>query len=185
MRFKKQQALVGFQKGHIPHNKGLKTGLASPSPATRYTRLTEQQYIMAEGMLKKQSQRNPDILSEYRTTMLLRPRREESKLQKEARTATIQHPEKDTYRLWHPAKTEKMFNDAVKQQRAYKPKCSGDLLIDEDGEVKRGLVWKEILKCNKCTYVSSATNVHTFHILTNYIRRLNQSGVVRSKRQRI
>ena len=108
---------------------------------------------MAGGMLKKQSQRNPDILSEYRTTMLLRPRREESKLQKEARTATIQHPKKDTYRLWHPAKTE-MFNDAVKQHRAFKPKCSGDLLIDEDGEVKRGLVWKERLKCNKCTYVS-------------------------------
>ena len=47
-----------------------------------------------------------------------------------------------------------MFNDAVKQHRAFKPKCSGDLLIDEDGEVKRGLVWKGRLKCNKCTYIS-------------------------------
>ena len=160
MRFKKQQALVGFQKGNSPHNKGVKTGPASPTQATRYMRLTEQQYTMADGMLKKQSQKNPDILSEYRTTMLLRPRREESKLQKEARTAKIQDPEKDTYRLWHPYETEKMFNNAVKQHRALKPKCSGDLVIDQDGEVKRGLVWKERLKCDKCNYVSDTHKLY-------------------------
>ena len=40
------------------------------------------------------------------------------------------------------------------QHRQLSPECAGDLVIDVEAEVQRGLAWQERLKCPKCTYLS-------------------------------
>ena len=60
----------------------------------------------------------------------------------------------DSYRIWHAKKTQQMFAECYRKHKNEFPACDGSLELDVDGEEKRGLAWRERLKCLKGTYLS-------------------------------
>ena len=57
-------------------------------------------------------------------------------------------------KLFHPKKLEKLFNTAFIEHMQSVPGCAGPLLLDETHELKKGLCYKERIKCEKCAFTS-------------------------------
>ena len=146
----------GFQKGGIPHNKGVRyEAVTPPHVENRYLRLTHEQYEMAAS--GRIYEREAPTTNEHAVThtMLLRPRGERARtLVTDTQDAINQDAEMDTYRIWHPKLTANLWNSAIDGHRLFKKTCRGSLLWDAAGEQKWGLAWRERLKCDTCDYTS-------------------------------
>ena len=92
---------------------------------------------------------------------LLRPLPPRPTLLGNAQVPDKENPEMDTYRLFHPGKTADLWNEAIKNHVKLYPECSGKLMWDESGDIQRGLAWRELLKCDKCSFVSKRHNLYT------------------------
>ena len=67
----------------------------------------------------------------------------------------------ETNRIFHPGKVQELCNSAFRCHSIHKPACQGELHWDDDGEIQRGLGWRERLKCSICDYVSSRHNLYS------------------------
>ena len=63
-------------------------------------------------------------------------------------------PQMECMRLFHPKKLENLYNNAFHDHLKSSPKCDGHLILDETAELKKGLCYKERLKCTTCTFTS-------------------------------
>ena len=138
---------IGFKMGYVPHNAGVQLGdthQETKSPKPQYIRLPQDQYEM---VYREPSELVREQQAKAHPPMLLRPRkRRETELDR-AQVPENVHAEMDTYRLLNPQKTSNLWNEAIREHRTYHPQCTGSLIFDESAEVKRGLAWKERLKC--------------------------------------
>lgn len=58
------------------------------------------------------------------------------------------------YKIIHPQKMQKMWQEAIRGHSNKNPECAGELELDERGEVRYGVCWQERIKCSDCDYVS-------------------------------
>lgn len=54
-----------------------------------------------------------------------------------------------------------MWNTSFREHLSEKPNCRGNLLWDDSKEEQRGFVWRAILFCDKCNYISKKFNLYT------------------------
>lgn len=63
-------------------------------------------------------------------------------------------PDNATNRVVNVKKNAEMWNAVFREHQDKHPVCNGFLSWDSTGEEKRGLVWLERAKCNRCNYLS-------------------------------
>ena len=151
-----------FKRGNIPHNKGItQVNKDEFVQDTHWVRLPRDMYEDA-------SQWSPDgsvlqlgdAYGQPSSHRLLRP-------SKGIKTITDDHAEclkqeeadLSTYRLLHLLKTQQLWIEAM-EEHFPPPECQGRLIWDIRGEVKRGLCWRERLKCTCGNYTSKRRNLY-------------------------
>jgi len=161
-RKKVKAVTTKFKRGHVPYNKG-KAHVNNDEIAkdTHWVRLPRDMYDDA-------SQWSPDgsvlqlgdAYGQPSSHRLLRP-------SKGIKTITDDHVEclnpeiadLSTYRLLHMLKTQQLWIEAM-EEHFPPPECQGRLIWDIRGEVKRGLCWRERLKCTCGNYTSKRHNLY-------------------------
>ena len=116
----------GFQKGGIPHNKGVRHEAVTPPPTCgdRYLRLTHEQYEMAASGHIYEREAPPTNEHAISHTMLLRPRVERVRtLPTDTEDAINHEAEMDTYRIWHPMLTADLGNSTIDGHCLFKKTC--------------------------------------------------------------
>ena len=63
-------------------------------------------------------------------------------------------PDNSTNRVVNVKKNADMWNAVFREHLTEYPNCKGFLSWDPTGEEKRGLVWLERAKCDRCNYIS-------------------------------
>ena len=168
---KRQNQANGFKSGHIKYHEVCQkpspasfSGPENTSPAPgMYKRMEMEDFHDnvhdRDGMMFKTDPDNQPLID----IRILRPRpafsvyadpRVQACLEKSSR------PDMETMRLFHPKKLENLFNQAYQQHRETSPGCLGDLLMDECAEIKKGLCYKERLKCSVCGFTSKRVSLY-------------------------
>lgn len=155
-RSKKVRKLIeiGFKKGHIPHNKGNKIEKVEFSCKT-YIRPNKDVFEAiavdgSDGTMQVKDNEGQEVNMGY-----LRPIAKLSSVLEEYQIPDISNAEFETNRIFHCRKLQHLWNSAFKGHCKFDPDCNGELKWDSDGEIQRGLAWRERLNCSKCEYVSA------------------------------
>ena len=141
---------TSFQRGHIPHNKGCKvTTEPTTNTPERWTRLPRE----LQENLNERLQQEPGLEAEV-NVKLLRPAPPSTTYLDWYASPKHDRPNMDSYRILHAERTEKLWNDSMREHLLHKPDCTGQLIFDAEKEKKVGLAWQESLKCTVCDYIS-------------------------------
>ena len=157
MKGDKKRKKTCFKKGYSPHNKGKVTESRqnTVTPIVKWKRLP---HNISQCALRR-AEKEPSTSSCF--VRYLRPKVPGTYTYADKyKKAVIARPESDSYRIFHPAMTEKLWNTAVSEHRQLHPLCKGMLIFDNRKEMKVGLAWKESLKCTTCSYTSASHKLY-------------------------
>lgn len=145
----------GFKPGHQCHYRVEE--LQSYTRANPVKRMSHDDFLdnihERDGMITENDPDNQPVLGER----ILRPQ-PEVPLEEDARikacVVTTDRAGMEDMKLFHPKKLEELFNGSFRSHKLRSPGCIGNLLFNEEAEIKKGLCFKEQLKCSLCTFVS-------------------------------
>ena len=149
-----------FKPGCVPHNKGVRTTGVEFQPP-EYMRLNRDVQEMVDSRVTMSTSADAICSNTGPLRMLLRPRLARSTMLQDAQQSNADCPEELSYRLLHAEKTAELWNEAIFGHRQSNPDCNGKLKWHLEGEIQRGLCWREQLSCDKCAYVSQRKNLYT------------------------
>ena len=153
-----------FKPGCVPHNKGVNLKNLSPEvefqPPT-YVRLNRDVQEMVDSRVTVSTSIDAASPNTGSARMLLRPLPARPTMLQNAQQATVKCPEEHSYRLLHAGKTAELWNIAIYGHKMSSPDCNGQLGWHKQGEIQRGLCWREQLSCDSCDYVSERRNLYT------------------------
>ena len=152
---------IGFQKGVPGVNRGQKHGFSVEKVQTKYVRCTQDAF---EARVNRHLGIFTflDVDGSETNVRPLRPSGKVAGIIDEFRVArnNTYHPNSYTNKLYCPAKVQLMFNSEIKIHAQLNINCNGILVFDSASSQKWGLVWRERLKCEKCTYIGIYYNLY-------------------------
>ena len=145
---------IGYKKGYIPHNKGIQIERMDFEWKNYFRPDRELLNSISEpdddGLIQVQDTVGQDVNVSFLRPLSTPPSVLESHQIRESPGAEF-----ETNRIFHPGKVQELCNSAFRCHSIHKPACQGELHWDADGEIQRGLGWRERLKCSICDYVLS------------------------------
>lgn len=147
-----------FKAGHERHAPFSKNRQPETSMSVWRPRLSEEEFDrVAKPSPCGQMYTVTDAEGRYGDANLLRPRRVQ------AATRTAQYLKREgthgEMRLVQRDKISNMWNETGREHAEYEYKCSNPQ-FDIKKEVKKGLCWKQQLKCNNCSFVGKMHNLY-------------------------
>jgi hypothetical protein len=162
---RRQNKKNGFQTGHaFLANKDATLEKIPANCPLQVKRLERSEFLdntHQDGeMIVEKDPENQPILN----LKVLRPRAgytlEENVQLQSVSVTTVERAEMELMKLFHPKKLEYLWNTSFRHHLKMSPGCDGWLLFDEKAEIKKGLCFKEQLKCSKCTFRSERVSLY-------------------------
>ena len=152
---------IGYKKGYIPNNKGIQIERMDFERKNYFRPDHELLNSISEpdddGLVQVQDTVGQDV----NVGLDLRPLSTPPSVLESHQIRESPGAEFETNRIFHPGKVQELCNSAFRCHSIHKPACQGELHWDDDGEIQRGLGWRERLKCSICDYVSSRHNLYS------------------------
>ena len=151
---------MAIKKGYIPHNKGIQIERIDFERKNYFRPDRELLNSISEpdddGLVQVQDTVGQDV-----NVSFLRPLSTPPSVLESHQIRGSPGAEFETNRIFHPGKVQELCNSAFRCHSIHKPACQGELHWDADGEIQRGLGWRERLKCSICDYVLSRHNLYS------------------------